>query len=303
MPPFRRRNRRHVPDWVPEPPVELPSGCVHQIAGRGELFVRDTGGDGPPVLLLHGWTASADVNWWPTYGALSRAGYRAIALDHRGHGRGLRTDKSFRLEDCAHDAAALVEHLGLRRVTAVGYSMGGPVAQLLARDHPELLGGLVLCATAQDWQDAYLKVFWRTMAFFRLGLGVFPLGWWDASLRLAGIRPSPQRTWLAAELSRGASVDLAEAGRELGRYDARPWIGSLRTPAAVVLTTRDQAVLPRKQRQLARALRAPAFAVSGDHFAVSLRQDRFNAALIAALRAVGAQPAATGSGTRSASAA
>ena len=49
-----------------------------------------------------------------------------MALDHRGHGRGIRSRRPFRLEDCADDAAALIDELGLGPVTAVGYSMGGP---------------------------------------------------------------------------------------------------------------------------------------------------------------------------------
>src|SRR3954453_9074565 len=68
---------------------------------------RDSGGDGPALLLLHGWMVSADLNWIRAYDALAGAGYRVLALDHRGHGRGLRTPEPFRLADCAGDAAAL----------------------------------------------------------------------------------------------------------------------------------------------------------------------------------------------------
>src|SRR5262249_37449993 len=56
----------------------------------------------------------------------------------------------FRLEDCADDVAALAQVLGIGRFIAVGYSMGGMVAQLLYRRHPSLLSGLVLCATARS---------------------------------------------------------------------------------------------------------------------------------------------------------
>jgi 3-oxoadipate enol-lactonase len=94
---------------APVPPVPLPPGRAVLVPGRGELFVRDSGGDGPPVLLLHGWMFSADTNWFTVYGPLQAAGYRVIALDHRGHGRGLRTPDEFRLVDCAADAAALLE--------------------------------------------------------------------------------------------------------------------------------------------------------------------------------------------------
>ena len=74
-----------------------------------------------------------------------------VAIDHRGHGRGIRSRRRFHLSDCADDAAALVAELGLDRVIAVGYSMGGPIAQLLWRRHREVVGGLVLCATSRTF--------------------------------------------------------------------------------------------------------------------------------------------------------
>jgi 3-oxoadipate enol-lactonase len=53
--------------WNPEPPVKLPPARTVVVPERGEVFLRDTGGEGPPVLLLHGWTASADLNWYAQY--------------------------------------------------------------------------------------------------------------------------------------------------------------------------------------------------------------------------------------------
>lgn len=270
-----------------EAPVALPPGRLVALPGRGEVFVRDTGGDGPPILLLHGWLLSADVNWWPMYEPLRAAGRRVIALDHRGHGRGLRTDEPFRLADCAQDAAALLRALDVGPAIVVGYSLGGPVAQLLAREHPELVRGLVFCATAQDWQDTYLKVVWALMSVMRLVIGVAPRLAWGVLLRVDGVARGPERQWLAAELSRGNAVDMAQAGRELGRYDARGWVPSLRRfPCAVVVTTRDLRVPPRKQVRLALALGAPTFQVAADHFGVVVKPREFEKQLLSAIRAV-----------------
>jgi pimeloyl-ACP methyl ester carboxylesterase len=179
---------------------------------------------------------SADLNWYRAFEPLASAGYRVVALDHRGHGRGLRTHAPFGLADCAADAAALVAELGAGPALAVGYSMGGPIALLMAHDHPEAVRGLVLGATALRWRDPHMRRGWRLMGLTRLALGLFPRGAWRAGLRRIGLPDSPATTWLAAELTRGSSVDLAEAGRELGRFDASPWIGSLAAPAAVIVT-------------------------------------------------------------------
>ena len=275
-----------APPWAPEPPIPLPPGHVVHVPGRGELFMRDSGGDGPVVLLLHGWMFSADLNWWRAYGPLERAGYRVLALDHRGHGRGLRTHAPFRLTDCADDAAALLRHLGVRRALVAGYSLGGAVAQLLARDHGDLVSGLVLGATSAHWTDARQRILWRGLAAVRLTLGLAPDAAWRRGLRLAGFPDSATTTWITAELTRGSSTDLAEAGRELSRFDSRDWIGSLTGPAAVIVTTKDTGVPPSHQRELATALGAREFAVRGDHSAVTSRAGEFNRALLDALGAV-----------------
>jgi pimeloyl-ACP methyl ester carboxylesterase len=248
-------------------------------------MVRDSGGKGPTVLLLHGWMVSADINWWRMYEPLARE-FRVIAVDHRGHGRGIRSFRPFELSDCADDAAALLRHLEAGPAVAVGYSMGGPITQLLARDHGDVVGGIVLCATAMHWRDPYLRFFWRSMAVLRLVLALFPDRLWRWVLRLSGFPASPETTWLVAELTRGSARDAAEAGRELGRYDARPWIANLEQPSAVIVTTRDRQVPPRKQRALARILGAETFEVPGDHFAVGDLYQEFEPQLLAAIKSV-----------------
>ncbi len=263
----------------------MPPGRIVHVPGRGELFVRDSGGEGPVVLLLHGWMVSADLNWWRMYAPLSER-YRVVALDHRGHGRGLRTPKPFRLEDCAEDAAALLRHLGSTPAVAVGYSMGGPIAQLIARDNRDVLSGVVLCATSREWTDWRLRLFWRTMALLRLLLALFPNRLWRFGLRQAGFPDSAETTWAAAELSRGSALDVAEAGREIGRFDSRPWIGRLKIPAAVVVTARDRQVPPGRQRELAVSLGARTFDVEGDHMAAADLYQEFEPQLLAAIASV-----------------
>jgi pimeloyl-ACP methyl ester carboxylesterase len=100
-------------------------------------------------MLIHGLAATAELNWGKVFAPLSRH-FRVVAADLRGHGDGISAGSRFRLEDCADDVAALAETLGIGRFIAVGYSMGGMVAQLLYRRHAPLLSGLVLCSTAGD---------------------------------------------------------------------------------------------------------------------------------------------------------
>ncbi|WP_354701641.1 alpha/beta hydrolase [Paraconexibacter sp. AEG42_29] len=265
------------------PPISLPPGQTVVVPGRGELFYRDSGGTGPVLLLLHGWMATSDLNWITTYGPLQAAGYRVLALDHRGHGRGLRAPQPFRLEDCAGDAAALLEALDVRDAVVVGYSMGGPIASLAAYRHPERIAGVVLGATALHWKGLGMSVLWSGMAGLRLLLGLAPDLLWRAMVRAGGAPADSTGSWIAGELSRGSSSHLAEAGRELSRYDARPWISDLPVAAAVIVTTRDAAVPPEKQRALAAALGAREFDIDADHMAATHPSGVFPRALLEAV--------------------
>lgn len=259
---------------APEPPVRLPPGRLVHVPQRGEFFLRDSGGPGSPVLLIHGWMFPSDLNYAGTYEPLRQAGYRVLAMDLRGHGRGLRASVPFRLEDCADDAAAVLNELALSGVLVVGYSMGGPVAQLLVKRHSERVAGFVLCATALDWSERRQRVFWRTMGGLRLLLGLFPTGFWRAGLRAAG-SPTAESAWVAGELARGSARDIAEAGRELGRFNSLAWVGSLAPPAAVMVTTQDRLVPPRKQLALAAALKVKPHRIDADHDACAANTELF----------------------------
>ena len=255
----------------PPVPPPLPPGRVVELPDRGEVFVRDSGGRpaDPVVLLLHGWTASADLNFFPAYGGLAES-YRVIALDHRGHGRGMRSTEPFSLEDCADDAAALLHQLGVEHVIVVGYSMGGPIALLMARRHPGLVTALVMQATALELRrTARERLLWHLLSVFELGLRLATsAGFVERILRQA-IEERPEldvhRPWLAAEFRRGLPRELADAGHALGRYEAEPWVAELDVPAVMLITTRDRLVPPHKQRELAAALRAHVVEIEADH--------------------------------------
>jgi 3-oxoadipate enol-lactonase len=273
--------------WPPVPPIELPPARTLIAPDRGELFLRDTGGGGPTVMLLHGWMADADLNWCGAYGDLAAAGYRVLAIDHRGHGRGLRPLKDFRLADCAADAAAALRQLNALPALVVGYSMGGAIAQLMARDHPETVAGLVLSGTAQHWQDPRTRRAFKALGALGLALSIAPRATWTAGFRRAGLRDSPETAWALAEMMRHSARDIVEAGRELGRFDSRPWLRPLPVPTAVVLTTRDELVPPGKQRRLAQALQAPIFEAPISHLEITTNGQVYNPALLRALAAVG----------------
>jgi 3-oxoadipate enol-lactonase len=282
----------------PAVPPPTPPGRVVLVPGRGEVFVRDSGPvdgrpDAPTVLLLHGWTAGADLNFFPVYGPLAER-YRVIGVDHRGHGRGLRSVETFSLEDCADDAAGVLRELGVSGAIVVGYSMGGPIALLLAQRHPDLVAALVPQATALEWRATlYERLVWRGLALWELGrrVGTFDIFVERVIREAVKYAPEvePYAPWLVAEFRRGFASWLAEAGRALSEFDARPFAGSLGVPAVVCVTTTDRLVRPQKQRQLAEALHAETVEIRGDHGVPVMRGDRYTKGTLAAVDLVAAR--------------
>lgn len=273
-----RRLARPLGVPAPDPPIPppLPPGYLVNLPGRGEVFVRDTGSPnaasaGPPVLLLHGWTVSADLNFFSLYGDLA-ARHRVVALDHRGHGRGLRAGTPFSLEECADDAAALLAELEIGPVIAVGFSMGGPVAMLLHHRHPDAVRGLVFCGSALEWKEsARERIVWRGVSLLEVALRSGTGEGLVTRVLREVMEGSPElealEPWVRGEFHRGYAADLAGAGRALSTYDGRPLAPDVDVPCCVVVTTTDQLVRPEKQYELADALGAETVTLHADHFA------------------------------------
>jgi 3-oxoadipate enol-lactonase len=267
---WRRARRDHRLTRQPVPPP-LPLGTLVRVPDRGDVFVRYQAGPhgAPTILLLHGWMASADLNWLGTFPALAGR-YHVVAMDHRGHGRGIRTHEPFSLEDCADDAAGLLRELGVRHAVVAGYSMGGPVALLLARRHPDLVRGLVLVATAAELARTGVRRGMGTIVnvigpLVRSGLPD-RLAAEVAGTRLALLGELAELTpWMAGEMKRLHPSDIVGAGRAIAGFDARSWLAELGTPAASVVTRRDLVVGPDRQRATAAALGARVVEVDGGH--------------------------------------
>lgn len=274
--------------WEPK----LPPGRTVKLPGRGTTFVRELpgpGDDAPTVVLLHGWTASADLNWFPSYRPLGEVA-RVVALDHRGHGRGIRSRQPFRLTDCADDAAALCEVLGIEDPIIAGYSMGGPIAMLTWRRHSDVVAGLVLCATApvfgpkERWWATSMALTARTTRLLpgpitRALAGRFLGQHFDLSDRVG--------QWARSQVGLADPVTIAEAGHQLSRFDGRSLLADIDVPTAVIRTMDDVTVPTVRQRRLVDGIPgATEFTVAGDHNACITNAGAFAPALVAAVASV-----------------
>jgi 3-oxoadipate enol-lactonase len=236
---------------------------VVETRDRGRITVSDTAGPAgaPTVVLLHGVTLDAELNFADVVPALARH-YRVLALDLRGHGGGPPARVPYRLEDCADDVAAVVRAMRVGPVVPVGYSMGGMVAQVFWRRHPELTAGLVLCATARNVSGSLFEQLTAMMMPFMVGAvgflpPMFPTGADLVGVRMLGDGLDPRvRRAALVRMRRTPLVTALAAMQAVCEFSSHRWISTVDVPVAVVVTRHDRVVPPSRQWRLARALPA-----------------------------------------------
>jgi pimeloyl-ACP methyl ester carboxylesterase len=117
------------------------------------LHYTRTGGEKPAVVLAHGVTDSG-LCWTPLAAALA-ADYDVVMADARGHGRSQETESGYDPATQADDLAGLIATLGLRKPAILGHSMGAATALVLAGNHPDMPGAILLEDPPAWWTPWY----------------------------------------------------------------------------------------------------------------------------------------------------
>ena len=219
---------------------------------------------GQPVILLHGGLGHSGnlANQIP---ALTAAGFRAIVIDSRGHGRSTRDDRPYGYERMAGDVVAVMDALGIARAALIGWSDGACIALTLARQHPERSAGVFFFACNMDpsgvkeidESDPLLgRCFGRHAADYK-ALSVTPDAFQDFADAVTAMQRT-QPTWSAADLA------------------------ALRLPVAIVQGERDEFIRREHAEYLVRSIPDAALIIlpGVSHFAPLQDPDRFNAAML-----------------------
>jgi pimeloyl-ACP methyl ester carboxylesterase len=183
-----------------------------------------------PVLLLHGFASNIEMNWLATSWVrdLAAAGYRVVAIDHRGHGQSekLYMPEGYGREIMAEDARRLLDHLGIEKAHVIGYSMGARVAATLALAHPERVARLVLGGLGHNMV--------RAMA------GTGPIAQALLAPSLEDVVNPTARTFRAfAEQTKSDLKALAVCVRQIRDPVPRDEIGRIGVPTLIAVGTND----------------------------------------------------------------
>ena len=257
--------------------------AMHRINGAN-LHVEEFGGDGPPLVFIHGLMLASES--WAAQVAAFAGRRRTIVYDLRGQGRSEKTVDRLDLDSLAEDAAALIETLDLGPSHVVGFSMGGFVAMRLAARRPDLVRSLTLIGPSADAEDAEDAA---NLPKYRALIGL---------VRVTGVRPfvgpllrilfgktflgDPDR---AAERGRWRRV-VASLPRSLHRAAAasarrapiRELLPCIAAPTLVVSGTEDRPIPPARAQAVAAAIAGARFVPvpATGHAVMIERPDLFN---------------------------
>ncbi len=236
-------------------PLRVPGRTV--FVGEREFFVREIGvPDGEPLVLLHGWSLDSEMTYYAIVPGLAER-YRIVLPDMRNHGKSDWVRGGYDVADLADEMAGVLDAIGMPAATVFGYSLGGMVAQELARRHPRLVRRLVLAATAAHPVPTRRVLarfaFWvgRIVARISIHEGAHVT---MAALRTTGAVGREHERWMHDALLRRDGDLFYEAGAAAVRFDSRDWVGRLPVPVTVVIPTRDLLVPSSAQRELAQAI-------------------------------------------------
>ncbi|OBK94378.1 alpha/beta hydrolase [Mycobacterium asiaticum] len=226
----------------------------------GTVLRALTAGEGPTVVLVHGYTVTL-AEWNVVWDDLLARGFRVAALDQRGHGQSTLGSDGIGSEQMAADLAAVLAHFDVQDAVLIGHSMGGFVTIRALLDHPDFarrLRGVVLCAT---WAG-------RVMDGAPQNKVQIPLLQYGILQRLirnktvallfgaaqCGTRPSPA---MVAVFTEGFRQHVDQHGpllpivRAFSREDRYPRLGEITVPTVVIVGSADRTTPPSHSRRMA----------------------------------------------------
>jgi pimeloyl-ACP methyl ester carboxylesterase len=244
---------------------------LSKLQRNGARLHYDVTGDGPPVLLTHGFAATSRI-WQGQNVALSSRN-KIIVWDMRGHGRSrVREDEHlFSVDETLDDMAAILDHLCHDRAVVGGHSLGGYMALAFYQKYPERVRALLVLSTGPGYRNDVAREEWNTMAkgmghrIEKRGLG--------ALLKLDP-NMDPDEHESAIELGMAARGMLVQSNSQI--IDS---LAEIRVPALIVVGEKDRGYLAASDYMAEKIPNAELVSIPNAGHAVNLHQpELFNSA-------------------------
>jgi pimeloyl-ACP methyl ester carboxylesterase len=252
---------------------------AHAAINGQRIYFEDTGGDGPVLVLAHGFLMDHEM-FAPQVAAL-RDEYRVITWDERGFGLTEFDGTPFSYWDSAADCLGLMDHLGIDRAVVGGMSQGGFLSLRTALTAPDRVRALILLDTQAGVEDAaHIEAY---TAMLQMWETVGPVD--ELANTVAGIiidDPDESPKWVAKWQARDKELIAQSGACLMNRDDISSRLAEITCPALVVHGTEDTAITMDTAGQLAAGLVGcgGVVAVGGAHAASLTNPEPVNAAIL-----------------------
>ncbi|MFM8903415.1 MAG: alpha/beta fold hydrolase [Actinomycetota bacterium] len=204
-----------------------------------EIFFKDSGGNGPAVILAHGFLM--DHSMFDAQVAALSPEFRVITWDERGFGQTKWDGKDFSYWDSARDCLGLMDHFKIKKCVIGGMSQGGFLTMRAALTAPERVTALVLIDTALDNDGPEVLAGYRMMVDTWVQHGPVP----DLTGAIANIiiaEPKENAKWIAKWQNHPLEAVKATSKCLLDRDDITSRVGEIKCPALIIHGTADTAI-------------------------------------------------------------
>ncbi|KAA0025083.1 alpha/beta hydrolase [Antrihabitans cavernicola] len=237
---------------------------------NARIHYTDTGGDGPAVLLGHGFLLDSDM-----FDAQAQAlspKYRLITVDARGHGRTEDAGEPFSYWDSAGDSWAVLDHLGIGEAVVGGMSQGGFTALRMALLQPDRVRALILICTVAEAYNVAQRESYRGLTDAWIGDGPIEPIAKTLGAQMIGGTDADRAPWLDKWRHGNRKLITQAANTLVDRESITDRVGEITCPAILIRGAQDQAITDEDMTALQTQLGGPAEAhtIEGASHAVNV---------------------------------